>query len=299
MCAAMKFGLRYCNIGPLSRREPALELAAFAEEAGFESLWTIEHVVIPAGYQSAYPYSDDGRFGWPENLDYPDPLPWLATVAGATSTIKLGTAIVILPQRNPVVLAKELATIDVMSGGRLLFGVGVGWLSEEFDAIGVPFDERAPRTDEAIEVLRTLWGDDEASFDGRFHSFDRALMFPKPEQTVAGRSSIPVLIGGHSPAAARRAGRLGDGFFPARATPDDLGPLVDIVHSTALEHGRNPDDIEITAGNVFDLESAKRFQDMGADRLMCPLMLPDLLQDVDAAKRRITDFVDGIISPLS
>jgi probable F420-dependent oxidoreductase len=295
----MKFGLRYCNIGPLSRREPALELAAFAEQAGFESLWTIEHVVIPAGYQSAYPYSDDGRFGWPETLDYPDPLMWLATVAGATSSIKLGSAIVILPQRNPVVLAKELSTLDVMSGGRVLFGVGVGWLSEEFDAIGVPFDERAARTDEAIDALRTLWRDDEASFGGRFTSFDRALMFPKPDQRIDGEPAIPVLIGGHSPAAARRAGRLGDGFFPARATPDDLQPLLDIVARAAVDAGRNPDDIEITAGNVSDLESAKRFRDMGADRLMCPLMLPDLLDDIDQAKRRIGDFAEKIISPLS
>ncbi len=291
----MKFGLRYCNIGPLSRREPALELAGFAEQAGFESLWTIEHVVIPAGYRSAYPYSDDGRFGWPEDLDYPDPLMWLATIAGATESIKLGTAIVILPQRNPVVLAKELATVDTMSGGRLLFGIGVGWLAEEFDSIGVPFDERAPRTDEAIEVLRRLWRDDEASFDGRFHSFDRALMFPKPSQTVDGRPGVPIIVGGHSPAAARRAGRLGDGFFPARATPDDLGPLLDVVRASAIEHGRHPDDIEITAGNVADLETARRFEALGADRLMCPLMLPVLIADLDEAKRRISAFADDIM----
>lgn len=292
----MKFGLRYCNIGPLSQREPALEIAAFAEEAGFESLWTIEHVVIPAGYQSAYPYSDDGRFGWPEDLDYPDPVMWLATIAGATSTIKLGTAVMILPQRNPVVLAKELATVDMMSGGRLLFGVGVGWLEEEFEAIGIPFSERGPRTDEAIDVLRTLWREPEASFDGRFHSFERALMFPKPIQTIAGDPAIPVLIGGHSKLAARRAGRVGDGFFPARATPDDLGPLLDVVHRTAVENGRDPSDIEITAGSVFDLDSARRFEDLGADRLMCPLMLPDLVSDVDTAKRRISNFVENVMS---
>lgn len=294
----MKFGLRYCNIGPLSQREPALEIAAFAEEAGFESLWTIEHVVIPAGYQSAYPYSDDGRFGWPEDLDYPDPVMWLATIAGATSTIKLGTAVMILPQRNPVVLAKELATVDMMSGGRLLFGVGVGWLEEEFDAIGIPFPERGPRTDEAIDVLRALWREPEASFDGRFHSFERALMFPKPTQTIGGDPAVPILIGGHSKVAARRAGRVGDGFFPARATPDDLGPLLDVVHRTAAENGRNPADIEITAGSVFDLDTARRFEDLGADRLMCPLMLPDLVSDVDTAKRRITSFVENVMSRL-
>lgn len=292
----VRFGLRYANIGPLSQREPALELAAFAEEAGFESLWTIEHVVIPAGYQSAYPYSDDGRFGWPEDLDYPDPLLWLATVAGATERIKLGTAIVILPQRNPVVLAKELATLDAMSGGRLLFGVGVGWLAEEFEAIGVPFDERAARTDESIEVLRTLWADDEATFAGRHTAFDRALMFPKPVQRVGGRPGVPILVGGHSKAAARRAGRLGDGFFPARATPDDLGPLLEVVRNSAVDAGRDPGDIEITAGNVFDLDQARRFEDLGADRLMCPLMLPDLMSDIDGAKSRVERFADDIMA---
>jgi probable F420-dependent oxidoreductase len=291
----MKFGLRYCNIGPLSQREPALELAAFAEQAGFESLWSIEHVVIPAGYQSAYPYSDDGRFGWPEDLDYPDPVMWLATIAGATTSIKLGTAVMILPQRNPVVLAKELATMDMMSGGRLLFGVGVGWLEEEFDAIGVPFSERGPRTDESIEVLRTLWREDEASFDGQFHSFDRALMFPKPvQQDQDGRPTVPIIVGGHSPVAARRAGRTGDGFFPARATPDDLGPL-DIVRRTAVDHGRNPERIEITGGSVTDADTAKRFEQLGVDRVMCPLMLPELIDDLDQAKRRITDFVEQVM----
>ena len=292
----MKFGLRYCNIGPLSQREPALELAQFAESAGFESLWSIEHVVIPAGYQSAYPYSDDGRFGWPENLDYPDPVMWLAVIAGATTTLKLGTAVMILPQRNPVVLAKELATIDAMSGGRMLFGAGVGWLEEEFDAIGVPFSERGPRTDEAIEVLRCLWAEDEASFDGQFHSFDRALMFPKPVQQIGGRPAVPIIIGGHSKLAARRAGRTGDGFFPARATPDDLGDLMAEVEKTAIDNGRSMSDIEITAGSVFDLDAARAFEQMGAQRVMCPLMLPDLITDLDQAKRKVEQFVDEIMS---
>ncbi len=292
----MHFGLRYCNMGPLAARGPAIEIARFAEEAGFESLWTIEHVVIPAGYQSAYPYSDDGRFGWPENLDYPDPLMWMAVLAGATTTLKLGSAVLILPQRNPLVLAKECATLDAMSDGRLLLGVGVGWLEEEFDALGVPFEERAARTDEAIEIMRCLWADEEASFDGRFHSFDRALMFPKPISRIEGTPAVPLIIGGHSKIAARRAGRLGDGFFPARATPEDLGPLVDVVRATALDHGRNPDSIEITAGSVYDYDAARKFEDMGAARVMCPLNLPDLITDLDTAKRKITGFVDGIMS---
>ena len=294
----MKIGLRYCNIGPLSRREPALELAQFAEQAGFESLWSIEHVVIPAGYQSRYPYSDDGRFGWPEDLDYPDPIMWLAVIAGATTTLKLGSAVMILPQRNPVVLAKEMSTFDMMSGGRALLGVGVGWLEEEFDAVGVPFSERGPRTDEAIDVMRTLWREDEASFRGRFTSLDRALMFPKPSQRIGGDPAVPVIIGGHSKLAARRAGRTGDGFFPARATPDDLPGLLAEVERAAADAGRSMTDIEITAGSVFDLDTAKRFEDQGAERIMCPLMLPELIDDLDDAKRKITTFVDDIMAKL-
>ncbi|MDH4145842.1 MAG: LLM class F420-dependent oxidoreductase [Acidimicrobiia bacterium] len=288
----MKFGLRYANIGPLSRREPALELARFAEDAGFESLWTIEHVVIPAGYQSAYPYSDDGRFGWPEHLDYPDPLLWLAVVAGATERIRLGTAIVILPQRNPVVYAKEVATLDAMSNGRVLLGIGVGWLAEEFDSIGVPFAERAARTDEAVAAMRCLWTEDEASFSGRFTRFERALCRPRPIQA----GGPPVIVGGHSPAAARRAGRLGDGFFPARATPDTLPPLLDEVRRAAEAAGRDPGAIEITAGSVFDLDTARRFEDQGAERVMCPLMLPDLIVDLDEAKRKVERFATEIMS---
>ncbi|MCP5026650.1 MAG: LLM class F420-dependent oxidoreductase [Actinomycetia bacterium] len=282
----MHFGLRYANIGPLSGRVPSLEIARFAEDAGFESIWTIEHVVIPAGYQSAYPYSDDGRFGWPETLDYPDPLMWMGVVAGATERIKLGTAIVILPQRNPVVLAKELATLDAMSDGRVLFGVGVGWLREEFEAIGIPFAERAARTDEAIEVLRILWREDEASFEGRFTTLDRALMFPKPAQA----GGVPIHIGGHSPAAARRAGRRGDGFFPARATADTLPPLLEELNRAAEEAGRDASAVEITAGSVFDMAEAERFAELGAQRIMCPLMLPDLLEDIGAAKAKIEEF---------
>ena len=292
----MKFGLRYCNVGPLSRRDPALEIAQFAEAAGFESLWSIEHVVIPAGYQSAYPYSDDGRFGWPETLDYPDPIMWLAVIAGATTTLKLGSAVMILPQRNPLVLAKEIATFDMMSGGRALLGVGVGWLAEEFDSVGVPFEERGQRTDEAIDILRTLWRDDEASFEGRFHRFERALMFPKPTQTIGGNPAVPIIIGGHSKLAARRAGRTGDGFFPARATPQDLPALLSEAERAAVEAGRSMNDIEITAGSVFELDTARRFEDLGADRVMCPLMLPELITDIDEAKRKITGFVDGIMS---
>jgi probable F420-dependent oxidoreductase len=212
----VKFGLRYASLGRYSSGPAAVELAQAAEAAGFDSLWTVEHVIVPARYQSKYPYSPTGKMGSGlEDFPLPDPLIWLAYVASATRTIKLGTAILILPQRNPVVTAKAVATLDHLAGGgRVLLGIGVGWLAEEFATLGVPFADRGARTDEYVAAMRALWGEERASFRGRFVSFDEVFCRPRP---AAGR--IPIIVGGDTPAAARRAGRLGDGYFPACAAP--------------------------------------------------------------------------------
>ncbi|HRE03695.1 MAG TPA: TIGR03619 family F420-dependent LLM class oxidoreductase, partial [Ilumatobacteraceae bacterium] len=154
----MKFGLMFSNTGMGSTAAGATDLAQRAEAAGIESLWTVEHTVVPSGYQSAYPYDASGKMaGGAETFDLPDPLVWLAYVAAKTERIKLATGILILPQRNPLIAAKEIATLDTMSGGRVLLGVGAGWLQEEFEAIGVPFTDRGQRLDDAIEALRALW----------------------------------------------------------------------------------------------------------------------------------------------
>ena len=155
----MKFGLRYCNTDKYATDTAlAVELVQAGEEAGFESAWTVEHTVIPSGYESVYPYSESGKIaGGAEDLVLPDPLIWMAHMAGATNTIKFGTAILILPQHSPVVCAAQVATLDYMSGGRVLLGIGVGWLKEEFDAIGAPFERRGPRTDEYVAAMRELW----------------------------------------------------------------------------------------------------------------------------------------------
>ncbi len=196
----MKFGILFANVGPYVQPDMAAALGRIAEEHGFESIWTVEHVVVPAGYESQYPYSPTGRMPGPEESPIPDPLIWLTWVGAATTTLRLATGILILPQRNPVILAKELATLDVLSGGRVELGVGVGWLREEFDALGIPFEERGARTDEYVEALRTLWHDEEPCFYGTFASFDRAKCFPQPVQKL-----IPIHIGGHTmPAAAPR-----------------------------------------------------------------------------------------------
>jgi probable F420-dependent oxidoreductase len=282
----MKFGILFANVGPYVQPDMAAAFGRIAEEHGIESMWTVEHVVVPGDYQSQYPYSPSGRMPGPEESPIPDPLIWLTWVGAATTTLRLATGILILPQRNPVILAKELATLDVLSSGRVELGVGVGWLREEFDALGIPWEARGARTDEYIEALRTLWREDEPCFEGQFASFDRAKCFPKPPQGL-----IPIHVGGHTPAAARRAGRLGDGFFPGRSTDEDLGPLLETMRASAKDAGRDPDAIVVTAGGVMDLDGVRRFADLGVDRIL----VPPLGFDLDTLREQLGRFSEQVI----
>jgi probable F420-dependent oxidoreductase len=261
----MKFGLRYASLGKYSNGPAAVELAKAAEEAGFESIWTVEHVVVPRDYQSKYPYSPTGRMGSGlEDFPIPDPLIWLAYIASATRTLKLGTAILILPQRNPVVTAKAIATLDHLAGGgRVLLGIGVGWLAEEFATLGVPFADRGPRTDEYVAAMRTLWKDECASFHGRFVNFDNVFCRPLPPER-----RIPIIVGGDTPAAARRAGRLGDGYFPARgASPE----LFDEMKRAAEAAGRDPRAIELTVSAPQDPKEIEALAKRGIARVAVPV----------------------------
>jgi probable F420-dependent oxidoreductase len=257
----------FASAGPFAEPERAAALARAADETNIESIWSVEHVIIPDGYQSRYPYHESGRIPAGEDWDMPDPLIWLGYVAGMTTRITLATGVMILPQRNPLILAKECATLHKLSGGRFRLGVGVGWLEEEFDALGVPFARRGRRTDEYIEAMRALWSQDRAAYDGEFVSFDKAISRPQPEG-----GSVPVIIGGHSKAAARRAGRLGDGFFPVSATHEEYLELFEVLASSAAEHGRSVDDIEVTVGSWSprrdSLDRVKELEDLGIDRLI-------------------------------
>jgi len=261
----MKFGLRYASLGPYANGPAAVELAQAAEAAGFESLWTVEHVVVPHGYQSRYPYSPTGRMGSGlEDFPIPDPLIWLAFVASATRTIKLGTAILLLPQRNPVITAKAVATLDHMAGGdRVLLGIGVGWLAEEFAALGVPFEDRAARTDEYVTAMRVLWSQERATFRGRFVAFQDVFCRPLPPAR-----RIPIIVGGDTRAAARRAGRLGDGYFPARSVPSEL---LDEMRRAAEQAGRNPADIELTLSAPAEAGEIEKLARQGVARVAVPV----------------------------
>lgn len=252
------------------------EFATMAEALGFESVYVVEHVVVPAGYASRYPYSDTGRMPLPEDCPIPDPLDVLAYLAAVTERIVLATGILVLPEHHPVQLAKRVATIDVLSRGRVRLGVGVGWMREELEAVGVDFDSRGARTDEAIDALMAIWaGGDEVSFRGRFFRFERVVSRPLPLRP----GGVPIHVGGHSAAAARRAGRIGAGFQPLGLDGEPLAERVALMRRTAEEHGRDPDAIELSLGGLLDglddgvIEWARR---AGADRLVLSTREADL-----------------------
>jgi probable F420-dependent oxidoreductase len=292
----VKFGLMFANTGRFATQEGAATIAEAAEQAGFDSIWTVEHVVVPAGYESEYPYDASGKMPGAEKADMPDPLIWLSYVAARTTAIKLATGILIVPQRNPLVLAKEVATLDKLSGGRMLLGVGAGWLEEEFDALGVPFARRGKRLDEYIDAMRALWADGEADFDGEFTSFSRAISRPKPVN-----GSVPVIIGGHSEAAARRAGRLGDGFFPGKGSPDQLRALIAVMRSTAEQAGRDPDAIELTTGGeaAFAPDPVAALQELESDLGVERVVIPPLAFRLDEIGPALAKFGDDVIAKVS
>jgi probable F420-dependent oxidoreductase len=262
----MEFGVHFANF-IFPRPDRAVAFCQAAERVGFTFAVTIEHVVLPTNYNSVYPYSPTGKLPGDHLTPLPDPLVWMTHVAACTERLRFMTGVLILPQRNPLVLAKQVATMDYMSGGRIELGVGVGWLEEEFDALGVPFGRRGKRTDEYIEAMRALWTGDDVSYHGEFVDFEGMNCNPKPIQ-----DPLPITIGGHSEFAARRAGRLGTGYFPATGWSGDIAPVLATVREEAEKAGRDPDQIQITTGlNPDDpVGSAERMAALGATRFAIP-----------------------------
>ena len=287
----MKFGIMApYQLAPVDDGAYVAGFARLAEEMGFESIWVVDHVVMCPDYESKYPYDPSGRSPMATAAVQPDPLIWLTWAAAATREIRLATGILILPQRNPVVLAKELASLDALSGGRLQLGIGVGWVREEAVAVGVDFENRGRRTDEYIEAMRALWREELATFKGEYVQFDRVASNPKP----AGPGGVPILIGGHSRVAARRAGRLGDGFYPLGVQGEEFASLLSLMAQTAREAGRDPDAIEITCTGGFSRENAESWAGLGADRMLVSPRTGDL------AKLRplLEKFREEVIEPL-
>jgi probable F420-dependent oxidoreductase len=279
----MKFGLAFASsVGTESNS--ALEICKIAEKVGFESVWGGEHVIFPSSIDSKYPYTADGKVPATKETLIHDPLIWLAYVAAAAPTLRLGTCILILPQRNPLVLAKEISSLDHLSGGRVELGIGVGWLKEEFEALGVPWERRGARTDEYVQALQLLWGGTDVEFHGEFVDFEPVTCTPRPIQ-----SHLPILVGGDSPAAIRRAAKIADGYYPGTGDFNELQNLIQTVRQAAEDQGRDPLEIEIHAHyssfpGQGDGEEVERMRSIGVGRLMVPAFFfagPDGLERLE------------------
>jgi probable F420-dependent oxidoreductase len=262
----MKIGVFAALASPLATAEYVRTLAEGAERRNFHSLWLPEHVVLFDEYVSRYPYSPDGRIPAGGENGLLDPLTALAFVAAATRRIRIGSAVCLVPQRNPVYTAKEVATLDVLSGGRVDFGVGVGWLAEEFAALGVPFEHRGARCREYLRLMQALWRDPVSEFQGKFYELAPCRQFPKPVQ----KPHPPIHFGGESNAALRRVADLGQGWHPFHQEPQFVAERLAALEEMLHERGRKRSEIEVTVCaylRPISLDLVKRYRDAGVDQV--------------------------------
>jgi probable F420-dependent oxidoreductase len=269
----MKIGIDPLNVG-YGDPETIVRIAKKAEEVGIESVWTFEHVIVPESYESRYPYHPAGKMPITPDVPLVDPLVTLAYVAGATTTLKLGTGVNILPQANPLLVAKQVASLDFLSGGRFLFGVGAGWLKEEYDALGVPFERRGARFDEYLVAMKKVWSGDVVEHRGELLTWSNFRSHPLPAQ----RPHPPILIGGASDRALLRVVEHGDGYIAPNESFEQLEALLRKLRQIAVDRGRDPAAIEITAKWLAykQPDGLARLRDLGVSRAIVPIRaLPD------------------------
>ena len=279
----MRFGIFGINFGPCASPEGAVRVARLAEQAGYDSVWTGEHVVLPDPQERPSPA--------PPQTPMLDPAVALSFIAANTDEIRLATGIVILPQRNPLVLAKEMATLDVLSKGRLTLGVAAGYLHQEFAALGAPFAERGARTNEAIDVMRALWTHDKPTFEGRFWSFSGIDARPRPVQ----KPCPPIIVGGHSAAAHRRAVKQGNGWYGFALDVDATAKALDGLAAAGRDCERPAElgDIEttVTPPPKVSSDDVKRYADLGVDRLVLLVNARTLDETCDRVSRSAEAFI--------
>jgi probable F420-dependent oxidoreductase len=263
----MRIGLFLPSVSPLATPEFLEACGTAAQEAGIASVWVGEHVVFTDEYESKYPYADDGKVGLPPESGMLGLFETLTYFAACTETVRLGTAVCLVPQRNPVYTAKSVATVDWLSGGRVDFGIGVGWLREVFDALDEPFEQRGARTDEYVEVMRALWRDAVSQHDGPHYTLPPVRMFPKPVQAP----NPPVYVGGETDVALRRVAKLGDGWHGFNHTPQSAAECVSRLDRELEAVGRTRDEIDITVCTYMQpVEPAllPAYQDAGVQQLV-------------------------------
>jgi probable F420-dependent oxidoreductase len=279
-------GMTAIGIGKAARPATIRAVVENAERLGFATLWAPEHVVLFDTQDSRYPYSGDGRFMARSNIDLLDPFIGLTYAAALSRQIRLATGICLVAEHNPLALAKVIASLDSLSCGRFALGVGIGWSSEEFAALGIPFERRAQRACEYIEVMRKLWGDEKSSFSGEFVRFDGVRSFPKPSQGA----KVPIIFGGESMPALRRVARLGDGWFGVKLNPEQAAAKIATLRRLMAEAGRNMSDIEIIISpyeNEVTVEDLRAYHEIGVHEFVPFVRLPGDDRKIPEALERI------------
>jgi len=286
----MKIGLFVPLAGPCAEPEFVACLARDAEGHGFDSLWVAEHVVLFDDYASRYPYAEDGRIPLGGDAGFLDPLGALCFLAGRTSHIRLGTGICLVPQRNPVYTAKEVVTADLLSGGRVDFGVGVGWLAEEFHAVDARFERRGARTRAYLEVMRRLWCDEVSEYKDEFYELPACRQYPKPVQ----RPHPPIHFGGESDAALRRVADLGQGWYGFNLDPPELVERLSRLDALLAERGRVRSDVLVSVSPYLkgcDAEKLARYAESGADQVI----LSAFALDPEALHKTLDDLASSLL----
>lgn len=308
----MEFGCVFPNRGPMATPANLGRVAEAAEALGYDTMWLSDHIVIPTEVKSFYPYDPSGKMPFNPSEPYWEPLTVIGYVAGRMSRLRLGTSVLILPYRNPIVTAKMLATLDVLSNGRVTLGAGVGWMEEEFKAIGLDtYARRGAYSDECIRIYRELWTKDNPSFQGEFHQFSNIRCEPRPVQP----GGIPIWIGGHTPQAIRRAARLGNGWQPlVQRPPADLPPAemrdkIAQLRAFAQQAGRDPQDITLAMGSSIQFtdgattgqrslftgtpaqisDTLQRYQELGIQNFRCDFPSSSINGLLQAMDRFATD----------
>ncbi len=287
----MQIGLFTPLRSPVATGEFLSQLGRMAEERGIASLWLGEHVVTFPDYESKYPGSPDGVFRFPEQSGLMDMVASIGYLAACTSTLRLGTGICILPQNNPVYVAKEYATLDFLSNGRLDFGVGVGWSWEEFEACGAPWERRGARCDEYLDVITTLWCDDVSSYEGEFYQLRPCHMYPKPAQ----KPMVPITVGGHSTAALERTAKYGSGWYGINLDPAGTRDILAKLDRHLADVGRSRSELKIVMGATSDRinpDLVDQYAEAGVTELLIPFLRQGT-KHLEANIEKVTPYVEA------
>ena len=291
----MRFGVHLVAAGKMIEGESIARVARRAEELGYDSLWVSDHIIFPTQLQSAYPYSPDGKLPLDPTNPLLEPFTVLSYAAAVTKTIKLGTSVIIVPYRDPLVTAKIVSSLDVLSGGRFIFGVGVGWLEEEFRALRQNLRDRAAQTREALLVMKACWTQDSPEFHGKFFDFSGIKFAPKPRQ----KPYPPIWFGGNSPSALKRAVEHGDGWHAVWETPEEVNEKARTLRDLCTNAGKNFADFPLTI-NVnnrvpYTIENVKKYEAAGISMMFIPR---SFRADVNTMIENMENFAKEIKDPL-